>query len=170
MESGGHRACAKALMSEINFSIHPSDAYQTWFDTLYLHRTSIQSALTTKGARLPILDEISIEAHFYRDVDRGDALGYEQALADAMQADQWKCGNCKKKTIILANCPHCRGSIAAMTHSRKGLGIIGDDAQVVHWDGSRLHKDAARPRIEVVIRTLTAPQASLFERMEEVMA
>lgn len=30
-------------------------------------------------------------------------------------------------------------------------GVVVDDKFIVHWDGSRMRKDAARPRVEIVI-------------------
>jgi len=35
--------------------------------------------------RLPITDEVNCRALFYRDALRGDAVGYYQALADALE-------------------------------------------------------------------------------------
>lgn len=165
MDKGGHREAVKALMSEINFSIHPSDPFQEWFDLVYLYRSSIQSQITAMGFKLPLTGAVSIEATFYRSRLIGDWSGFTQALGDAIQAEQWKCGSCKKKTYVLAGCPHCPGKISGMTHARKGLGLIADDGQIVHWDGTRLDKDAAKPRIEFTIHIIkaAAPQASLFE-------
>jgi Holliday junction resolvase RusA-like endonuclease len=44
---------------------------------------------------------------------------------------------------------------------KKGLGdylhrarLIENDRQIVSWDGSKLDKDAARPRVEVAIQTM----------------
>lgn len=59
-------------------------------------------------------------AIFYRDADRGDAVGYYQGLADCLEA----------------------------------AGVVSDDKWIAQWDGSRLTKDANRPRIEVVLTAL----------------
>lgn len=37
-----------------------------------------------------------------------------------------------------------------------GARVVTDDKWIVSWDGSRLAKDAARPRIEVVVREVAA--------------
>ncbi len=79
------------------------------------------------GAKLPITGPVSIEATFYRDALRGDAAGYYQALADLIQE------------------PHGK---------RGGLGIILDDKQIQHWDGTRLDKDKGNPRIEVTVHII----------------
>jgi len=68
---------------------------------------------------LELAQPLNCEATFYRDADRGDAVGYYQGLADALEA----------------------------------AGVVADDKWIKQWDGSRLAKDAGRPRIEV---TLTA--------------
>lgn len=165
--SVSHRDSIKALMSEISFSVHPSEGFEEWFNLIYPTRFQIQSELAALGVKLPILEPVAISALIYREADRGDWTGYVDAIADAIQAELWQCQLCRKKTMVLAGCPSCRASIAAMRHARKGLGIIGDDRQIEHWDGTRLMKDSTRPRIELTVRTLAAPQASLFERQEE---
>ena len=68
---------------------------------------------------LLLAQPLNCAAIFYRDADRGDAVGYYQGLADALEA----------------------------------AGVVADDKWIKQWDGSRLAKDANRPRIEV---TLTA--------------
>lgn len=168
MEKGGHGTAIRALMSEINFSIHPSTAYKDWFDRCYLYRSSIVAQLTKRGHRLPLTGPVSIKAMFYRDRDSGDALGYEQALADAIQCDEWKCKSCRTKTYVIAGCRQCGAGVAYLEHHRKGLGLIADDNQIIHWDGSRLERDAMNPRIEFRVDILapaaTAPiQTGLFE-------
>jgi len=40
-------------------------------------------------------------------------------------------------------------------------GVLSDDKLIEHWDGTRLLKDAARPRIEVEIIVPTPAQRSL---------
>lgn len=71
------------------------------------------------GPYLRLAQPLNCGAIFYRDADRGDAVGYYQGLADALEA----------------------------------AGVVADDKWIRQWDGSRLAKDASRPRIEV---TLTA--------------
>jgi hypothetical protein len=105
--------------------------------------------------------------HIYRDRNSGDLFGFAQAVADAIQAPLWKCSYCNKRTMVLANCPHCKGSIAGMSEARRGLGLIGDDKQIVNIDGSELFVDSQRPRVEIKIETIAKPQASLFEEKEE---
>jgi glycine/D-amino acid oxidase-like deaminating enzyme len=56
-------------------------------------------------------------ALFYRDADRGDAVGYYQGVADLLEK----------------------------------RGILANDKHIVSWDGSRLLKDAARPRVELIL-------------------
>ncbi len=166
LDTGSHRECVRAIMRLVNFSVQPSDAYQTWFDLIYLKRNDIQDGLRCAGVKLPILDPVSIEAHVYRDADRGDWSGYTQAIGDAIQADRWRCKHCRKKTIVLADCPNpeCRSSVCNMELERKGLGIIGDDSQIQHWDLTRLFVDKNRPRIELIVRTLPAKgQGGLFD-------
>jgi len=68
---------------------------------------------------LELAGPLNCAAIFYRDALRGDAVGYYQALADALES----------------------------------AGVLSDDKWIIQWDGSRLAKDARRPRIEV---TLTA--------------
>jgi hypothetical protein len=160
---GYHQACVRILMSEINFSVQPSEAYHRWFEEQYVLRKTVTNALERAGVKLPILAPVNLQAIVYRDAERGDLLGYLQAIADAIQCDIWKCGVCKKKTAVLGKCPHCNAAVAFMTHSRKGLGIIGDDAQIVSLDGSELRKDADRPRIEITLTTTKAAQGGLFE-------
>ena len=160
---GFHGACVRILMSEINFSVQPSKVYLDWFEEQYILRGTVTGALQRAGVKLPIMAPVNLQAVVYRDAERGDLLGYLQAIADAIQCDLWKCGGCNKKTAVLGKCPHCNAAIAFMTHSRKGLGIIGDDAQIVSLNGSELRKDADRPRIEITLTTTKAAQGGLFE-------
>ena len=71
------------------------------------------------ACELNLAQPLNCTAIFCRDADRGDAVGYYQGLADALEA----------------------------------AGVVADDKWIKQWDGSRLAKDAKRPRIEV---TLTA--------------
>ena len=73
-----------------------------------------------RAGKLYLAQPLNCTAIFYRDANRGDAVGYYQGLADALEA----------------------------------AGIVADDKWIVQWDGSRLTKDANRPRIEVVLTAL----------------
>lgn len=44
--------------------------------------------------------------------------------------------------------------LAAVSDALEGAGVIVNDKQVVSLDGSRLDKDAQRPRVEVLLTTL----------------
>ena len=68
-----------------------------------------------EGARAPITVPVNCRARFYRDANRGDAVGFYQGLADLLEKN----------------------------------GVVTNDRLIVSWDGSRLLKDAARPRVEV---------------------
>ncbi len=68
---------------------------------------------------VPLVVAMNCAATFYRDADRGDAVGYYQGLADLLQE----------------------------------AGIVQDDKFIVSWDGSRLAKDASRPRVELALTT-----------------
>ncbi len=151
-----HQDCIRAIMRLVGFSVKPSDAFQMWFDLIYLKRNAIQDGLRKQGLNPPIMDPVSIEAAIYRDRDTGDHNGYTQAIGDAIQADRWRCKHCRKKTIVLADCPNpeCRSSVCNMELERKGLGIIGDDDQIEHWDGTRRYVDKRNPRVELIIRVI----------------
>lgn len=90
------------------------------------------------GVELPIVGDIAVRATFYRDRSSGDLLGYEQALADFLQEPIYRMDKKTGKPKI----------------ARDGAGVIRDDVQIVSWDGSRLMKDAANPRIEVAIEVV----------------
>ena len=68
-----------------------------------------------------------------------------QGLADWLHSDRWSAPQPGKRPKLI----------------RKGAGIIEDDVQIVSWDGSRLAKDAARPRIEVTVFVVEPEQAAL---------
>lgn len=70
----------------------------------------------------PVRSKVNCRALFYREADRGDAVGYYQGLADLLE----------KRTVIV------------------------NDRQIVSWDGSRLLKDAARPRVELWLEAVEA--------------
>ncbi len=85
----------------------PSKAWETWCKTA-----------TIAPMVAAVMDNVSCRAVFYRDAERGDAVGYYQGLADLLEK----------------------------------RGVIVNDAQIRDWDGSRLLKDAANPRVEVTLR------------------
>ena len=72
------------------------------------------------ACELNLAQPLNCAAIFHRDANRGDAVGYYQGLADALEK----------------------------------AGIVADDKWIAQWDGSRLTKDANRPRIEVVLTAL----------------
>ena len=137
----------------------PSPAYKEWTQAVLRNRAAIRSAL---GSRIPILGPVSIAAIFYRDALTGDAVGYYQALADVLQSNVWTCRKCNRKTVDEnpIGCSHCPSELLKQT--RHGLGIIEDDKLIEHWDGSRLSKDSARPRIELTVSTIEPPEGGLF--------
>lgn len=67
---------------------------------------------------------VSVRALVYRDANRGDLVGYLQAIGDALQG-----GHGKNKLPC----------------------ILVDDVQIKSWDGSRLRVDRDRPRVEIEI-------------------
>ncbi len=105
----------------------PSDAYR---------RDMLNPILQGKASRAPWLllfdyqsqcsilanlaQPLNCAAIFYRDANRGDAVGYYQGLADALES----------------------------------AGVLSNDKWIMQWDGSRLAKDAKRPRIEVTLTAL----------------
>lgn len=131
---GAFREGLRSLAPGFN-KILPSEAHEEWFKTAMQYGMLIRGQLQRAGATLPISGPVEVEAVFYRDANRGDLLGFEQALADWMQAPKFSEPKPGKPPRQL----------------RDGAGIIVDDVQVVSWDGSRLAKDAANPRIEVTI-------------------
>lgn len=168
---GGHREAVRALMSEINFSIQPAKGYTEWAQLVYLYRSSIRTMLQDRGITLPIAGPVSIAATFYREKRIGDWSGYTQALGDVIQCDQWKCKNCGSKTYTISDCGKCKARMSFLEHHRSGLGLIFDDAQIVHWDGTRVAHDNVRPRVELTLETIKEvnPQGALsFDDMTDV--
>lgn len=94
----------------------PSAAWTTWAMT-----ARIEDARTVRP-RGGLARPMNAAAIFYRDADRGDAVGYYQGLADLLQQ----------------------------------RGIVANDKFLVSWDGSRLLKDAADPRVELVLTPVAA--------------
>lgn len=118
---GGARGFTKIL---------PSEAHEAWFKLAMQQAPGIRMALLRAGAELPLAGDINARVTFFRERESGDFLGYAQAIADFLQEPKHD----------------ERGKVR-----RNGAGIIVDDVQIRSWDGSRLAKDAARPRIEVCL-------------------
>lgn len=103
----------------------PSDAYREMEAGIvaWCAAQNVRFSVVTLLAKLQALrlaQPLNCAAIFYRDALRGDAVGYYQALADALES----------------------------------AGVLSDDKWIVQWDGSRLAKDAKRPRIEVTLTAL----------------
>lgn len=47
-------------------------------------------------------------------------------------------------------------ALADLLEEKRGAGVIGNDYQIVSWDGTRRSKDPKRPRTEIVIREVEA--------------
>jgi len=145
----------------------PSAAYTEWFKEVLKQRPLIQQQL---AGIAPIDKPVAIAATVYREALQGDWTGYVEAIADAIQEEVWSCEGCGKRatTAKPSACVHC--GHWKVKRTRKGLGIILDDKQIVHWDGTRLAKDAKNPRIELALTILadpTPPQQGLFELQQE---
>ena len=94
--------------------ILPSKAHERWFGAVFPKLAQVAGLL---APRLPLRVPVNVAATFYRDAERGDAVGYYQALADLLER----------------------------------AGVVENDVLIRSWDGSRLRKDAAYPRIELEI-------------------
>ena len=116
--------------------VHPSAAYVEWLKSFRIdpplpsniawmadHYAKMSRAQRKGLPRPPTLmpaKPMHVRALVYRDADRGDLTGYEQAIGDALEA----------------------------------RGVIPNDKWIKSWDGTRLLKDAANPRVELLITTL----------------
>ena len=89
----------------------PSEAYRRW------ESVAVPQMRIYWAGREPIARPVNVCAVFYRDADRGDAVGYYQALADALEK----------------------------------AGVVVNDKWIWSWDGSRMDKDADKPRVEIEI-------------------
>lgn len=100
--------------------ILPSAAWCEWAE---LATHEIAKQLRKMPKMFPLTDaDINCKALFYRDANRGDAVGFYQGLADLLEK----------------------------------AGVVCDDVQIVAWDGSRLLKDSANPRVELTLTPLGA--------------
>lgn len=88
----------------------PSEAYASL-------EAQIVRLVRASGLDWNLSQPVNCAAILYRDANRGDAVGYYQALGDALEA----------------------------------AGVVSNDKWIVQWDGSRLRKDADKPRIDVVL-------------------
>lgn len=106
----------------------PSQQFMEWNAAAQYHLIDVRRDLIPfrDGHHRPIEVPVNCCALFYRDADRGDAVGYYQALADALEEGR----------------------------------IVANDVLIVSWDGSRLLKDAANPRIEVMLTELEPFQSA----------
>lgn len=147
------------LIPRLDFAvIVPSAAYQEWFAAVLRSR---------KGSPIvahPITDRVSITAIVYRDREVGDWTGYMDGIADAIQAPMWRCSKkgCGRGKFYVKGSGWCDCG-EKLKKVRDGLGVILDDKQIVHWDGSRLRVDKLRPRVEVTIEVVRDGQASIFD-------
>lgn len=124
----------------------PSESYSAWFADVVTFRPLIHAELRRAGVQLPLTGPVHVCATIYRAQRSGDATGFYQAIGDAIQ------------------------------EKRGGLGLIADDAQIVHWDGSRLEVDREYPRVELeitetaVLPSLEIKRASFCVRVAEVVS
>lgn len=61
-----------------------------------------------------------------------------------------------------ANRGDCSNLYQGIADWMQDVGIIEDDDQIEHWDGSRRHVDKTRPRIEVSIQIISQAQGELL--------
>ncbi len=92
--------------------VQPSEAWESWCKRL----TPMIKAALPAGWE-PIDFAVNCAALFFQDVDRADAVGLYQGLADVLQ------------------------------HA----GVVDNDRRITTWEGSLPLKDAANPRVELVL-------------------
>jgi hypothetical protein len=167
-------ACGKRKIQRVM----PSEQFEAFESAVLDEGAVIIPALRSKGASLPITGPVHVRALFYRDADRGDVCGFQQALGDVLQGERYTvaCPNCQRGRKIgievvqtgrfdleCLGCGHGWTANATQAKlSRRGLGIIADDSQIVHWDGTRLMIDRERPRIEVEVIVIEQAQMGIF--------
>lgn len=96
--------------------IIPSASHDSWLKAVLPHlKAQLMRIRSTDPAACPVTVPVNCCALIYREKAIGDAVGYFQAIADALE------------------------------HA----GAVENDRLIVSWDGSRLLKDAANPRVEV---------------------
>lgn len=166
-------ACGKRKIQRVM----PSEQFEAFESAVLDEGAVIVPALRAKGASLPIMEPVHVRAMFYRDANRGDWSGFVQALADVLQGERYTvaCPKCERGRKIgfeivetgrfdleCLGCGHqWTGNATQAKLSRRGLGIIGDDSQIVHWDGTRLLIDRERPRIEVEVIVIEPAQTAI---------
>jgi hypothetical protein len=114
--------------------ILPSRQHEEWFNASLPQGNIIRNTLIERGVQLPFEGPVTVKAIVFRDAAWGDWLGFMQAIADLIQEPRW--------------------SSKSQKQTRKGIGLIRDDVQIVNFDGSYLTVDKANPRIEVTIAPL----------------
>lgn len=174
---GFGRACGHCGKRQFQ-KVGPAEQFEEFEKSALMLGLQLLPKLRAAGAQLPITDPVHVKAQFYRSANTGDVCGFCQALADVLQGERYtfECPNCKRGRKVglevvqagqfrleCLGCGHkWTGNAAQAKLSRKGLGIIADDEQVVHWDGTRLYVDKVRPRIEVEINVIEPAQGSLL--------
>jgi hypothetical protein len=167
-------ACGKKPLQKIA----PSEQFAEFEEAALDEGRVLVPKLRAKGASLPITKPVHVKALFYRSAATGDVNGFQQALADVLQGERYSiaCPKCKRGRTIgmdtvqlgrfeleCKGCGHKWTANAVQAKlSRKGLGIIADDGLIAHWDGTRLMKDSARPRIEIEINVIEPAQGELL--------
>lgn len=99
--------------------VMPSDAFKVW-NANAQHFLGEVTHRWPAVCPFPITKLVNCRALFYRHALVGDACGYYQALADALEEAR----------------------------------VVENDRLIVSWDGSRMLKDAADPRIEITLEVL----------------
>lgn len=69
--------------------------------------------------------------------------------------------NCRALFYRQANRGDATGYYQALADILEDAGVILNDRQIVSWDGSRLLKDAVRPRVEVTLTVLGDTQMEI---------
>jgi hypothetical protein len=106
-----------------------------WFKEAMRSVPQIKAWARQNGVELPMKGQVWVKAIFYlENAIQGDLTGYEQALADWLQA------------------PKINFDAKPPRMTRDGAGIIVDDKNIASWDGSRVRIDRQNPRIEIEIR------------------
>lgn len=106
----------------------PSEAYETWEQSALRECLVIMPALRARGIELPITAPISVEA-----------LIYLEPRADGQ---------------MRMDVGDVSGFIDAIGDMLQACGIIANDRQIEHWDGTRRLLDRDNPRVEIYIETL----------------
>lgn len=131
-------ACPMCGQAQGQQMVLPSEPFREWFKWAMHYAAVIRGQLAAAGVELPVRGPVSVTASFYRESLTGDYAGFIQALGDWLQAPMYYPPGHKKFGRL----------------KREGAGIIADDKQIQHWDGTRLLKDGERPRVEVTVHLL----------------